>query len=187
MQRSTRLIAGAISILVISLMALWWNDRLSEGANVIAGDLNRPTPTINGGSPLEPAGSPDPISHMPGVEAIPAMVPPDGSGLAQATFSEDDVRAYLEANPPFDWDPTTPRPGIVSIQFLVARDAEAVIGRAVPRDAEDLLCIVTLRGVFIPRLPPDVTPVATDAMSTVVVIFDAITGNLLGQGYIREP
>lgn len=187
MKRSTHFVIVGIGILAITgLIALASGDRLSGGTDVVAGDLNQPTPTVEGGVPLQPSDLPRTDTYAPGIEAIPVTNPLNGDGPA---FTEDAVQAYLEANPPVGWDPTTPQPEILSIQFVLTEEAEVVVDHSIPRKPQDLLCIATVRGTFVSELPPSMaaTTKTNAAQSTLVVIFDAITGNLIGEVFLREP
>jgi len=176
---------GIGGLALAGLIALAAGDRLSGGADVIAGD-HQPTPTVEGGVPLQPSDLPRTDTYAPGIEAIPVTNPLNGDGPA---FTEDAVRAYLEANPPVGWDPTTPRPEIISIQFLLTEEAEAVVDHSIPRKPQDLLCIATVRGTFVSELPPSIAAAlktdADAAQSTLVMIFDANTGNLFGEVFLR--
>ncbi len=189
MKRSTSvIIIGVGGLTIAGLMALASGDRLSGGADVIAGDLNQPTPTVEGGVPLQPSDLPRTDTNAPGIEAIPVSNPLNGDVPA---FTEDAVRAYLDANPPVGWDTTTPQPEIINIRFISTEEAEAIVDHSIPRKPGDLLCIATVRGTFVSELPPSMAAAAkTDGdapQSTLVMIFDAKTGNLFGEVFLREP
>lgn len=127
--------------------------------------------TVPPTSPVEDSG---PI----GLPAIPVSLPVEPGAPA---FSEQSAADYVLANLLLAPDPDFPPPSILRVEFLPIADVEVRIDHpiaVVPRDA--LLCLVTVRGVFIPDLPPGVRATGTpDPNAVLYQIYDAQTGNYI--------
>jgi hypothetical protein len=131
-------------------------------------------------------GSPQ-VPPEPG-HGRPAISPRLGRQAGQPAFTEQDVRAYLEAHPPSLADSSKSAPTITKIEFLTEKEAENQLQTSIDGHADgDLVCIVTLYGDFnlsisnVPNVPilPD-SPTETGHVAQLV--FDANTGNLLIEG-----
>jgi hypothetical protein len=141
----------------------------------------RATPT---GSVWRGMGPPPTTGYAtPGPSGLPAIQPHADlarAGGAGPYFTEADVRQYFATHRPPDTVPGTPNPVVVSVQFLTAKQASALVGGEevdIPDSA--LVCLVFVSGTFQdtsgPILPPGGPPTFTQGW----MAFDAHTGNLL--------
>lgn len=116
-------------------------------------------------------------------QGIPAIKPHLTVGPNQPTFTADDVRAYIaaagigpgkaRANGPYQ---------IESIIFMTSGEARTRLDVRSGQPDPALLCIVTIRGTFTlsgPQNPRDGS-VSVVTLHTLVQIYDAVTGNLIG-------
>ena len=94
----------------------------------------------------------------------------------------NDVKAYLTG----DYFRAAGVDEIASIEFLPANEAEERIDVAPGSYGGRILCMVDLRGSFTVRVPPEVQEKisedgGTPYVSRMILIFDALTGNLLSE------
>ena len=94
------------------------------------------------------------------------------------TYTEQDAREYVARSGP--WNPAfnAPAPSIADVQFVTAQAACGVIGKRINRPDDTLVCLVTLRGDFAILGPPRIAHLGT----TEYLVFDSVTGNLIGVG-----
>jgi len=167
-----------------------------------------PTPTPVAAVPATPVPVATQYPGYPYPPGIPA-IPPEPQRRAQAlantaaysttaTYTADDVRAYLATPPPFrttDGSPIT----VTAILFIPASQASALMaGESTGRPDTTLVCYVTVTGslVMVHSLPPHIrrkqTPPSTprhtrthtpSKLPVGHLVFDAQTGNLLLFGY----
>lgn len=135
------------------------------------------------------------FASEPSGERVPtpdALIPPQGSAaikphitaMGTPAFGPQDVRDYFATTAPPYWDSTTPRPVIEAIEFLSAADVESRLGTSTDRPLGALLCLVTIRGQFVPPVPPGVQlQTRPDPNTLMHLVFDGQTGNLLVFGF----
>lgn len=134
--------------------------------------------------PTPRMADPDPTAATP-PEGIPAIKPRRPvTGPNEPTFTEDDARAYIAVNgiKAIRIDPSGPYQ-IESIVFLTNGEARPRLNTGGGGPDDRLLCLVTIRGTFTGTgAPPH--PLTgesdVDTLRTVILIFDAHTGNSLG-------
>jgi hypothetical protein len=144
-----------------------------------------PVPTLPPNIPPPPtprATDPDLTNAVP-LQGVPAIRP--SRPLAnpnEPAFTEDDVRAYvtkrggalgrrIRTDGPYQID---------NILFLRSAEAPTRLGIRTGLEDDQLLCAATLRGTFIVTGPPS-TEGREYIKSRLILLFDARTGNLLGQ------
>lgn len=117
--------------------------------------------------------APRPTSPVTGSEAIrPTLVaPPD-----QPTYTVEDVIEYLHESGVLEGVRTGPAGTIEDITFMTADEATIRVNTGFSRSGTFPVCVVTLHGDFVIRLPYGSGP-GTVTMQRMV--FDGITGNLL--------
>ena len=180
-----RWVATLLTAIVITTLAAACGTADAELQPGAAGESTVIAP--NASPEATPPGAPEGLcgfvelgsSEVMGSEAVrPSLSPEPG----KPTFTEDDVRAYVAANPPDFWDSDTPPPVIKRIEFMSACDVAIKVNHAVYKPDDALLALVTLTGTWKPRLPPGVKPSGPPIPNTVAyLIFDATTGNLIGR------
>jgi hypothetical protein len=154
---------GAVAIVVLSgaLLALQQSALSESGANVLVASCTAPPIRVN-------------LGNNTGSWAIRPRL----GVTSPPTYTEQDARDYVERSGP--WNPAynVPAPTIADVQFVTAQAACGVIGKRINRPDDTLVCLVTLRGDFAILGPPRIAYVG----KTEYLVFDGLTGNLLGIG-----
>lgn len=128
----------------------------------------------------DPVSTPDAL--IPAQGAVGIQVRNTEAGAP--AFGPEEVRDYFASTDPPYWDSTAPRPQIENIEFLSALEVESRLGRSIDRPEGSRMCLVTIRGQFVPPLPPGVQAQGRPAPDTVMqLVFDGQTGNLLVFGF----
>lgn len=155
--------------------------------DVAAGDLTQPTVTVEEPPDDSSEGLADPGVPVPDNLVAPQGFPaikPSSTVAGLPAFTTEDVQSYLAENPPPYWDSSTPRPTIVGVEFLSAGEVERRTGTSTDQPDGAVLCLVTVKGQFIPRLPRGVEATFRPDPNTLQhLVFDARTGNLLMVGF----
>ena len=125
---------------------------------------------------------PTPDALIPAQGAVGIRVQTTEAGAP--AFGPEEVWDYFASTDPPYWDSTAPRPQIENIEFLSALEVESRLGRSIDRPEGSRMCLVTIRGQFVPPLPPGVQAQGRPAPDTVMqLVFDGQTGNLLVFGF----
>lgn len=130
---------------------------------------------------IETATAVEPTVEASGPIGLPAIPPSLPVEPGKPAFTEEEAATYALAYLMVMPDPDYPPPTVLRVEFLPIAEVEVRINHPiaiVPRDA--LLCLVTIRGKFIPELPHWATPSGPrDRNAVLYQIYDAHTGNYL--------
>ena len=146
-----------------------WRPVEASDARAIATEPPSPTATAS----LFPSWA-----YTPGIAAIT----PDGlTSLDTPAFTADEAMSYAMRHSPFEFDQSQPPPSI-TVEFVTRAQLQSRLDQNIDASYQDLYCVVTFHGHF-----DDTTfsrEEGTGAMPGNVgyMIFDAHTGNELGEG-----
>lgn len=120
--------------------------------------------------------------------ASPSPVSPGGSAITPRndctpSFTEQDVRDYVSHLHELFKIGFVGQPTITHIWFITADDAAKLTHDASSNSGAPVVCYVELHGTFTVDAPPGMGPLPPD--HTAFIIFDAHTGNMLGEGARR--
>ncbi len=125
-------------------------------------------------------------------EGVPAITPRLAVvNLSTPTFTEGDVRQYVNSHPVGGKISSQGTPVIEKIEFLTKKDLATRLplgGHVAGLSDDRLLCYVQLSGTFSVAAPPPVvnrTPSSASVQKS-MQLFDALTGNLLLTGAGNE-
>lgn len=185
LRRVGRLVAaGALCVVVLGVAVLAVQLRgngsggaIDNGANFGAQVNSNPTAGSSVDTPPPAAGSATPSSEIVNSPGIPAVVPQMTPSASGAWITTEAVTAYLQTHASIHTAPSsiTDIPGV---QFLTSQEAsKKFTWYELNRNPSSLVCIATVRGHFTADGPPGYPD---RVGSTDYVVFDAVTGNLLG-------
>lgn len=196
-------VSGLLALVLIAVAAVTYAryrvDPFPNGRAVPAAILSQPTlvstppalptlpapvPTLPPDVPRPPTRTTDPdLTNAVPLQGVPAIRPSRPlAGPDEPVFTEDDVRAYvikrggalgrrIRTDGPYQID---------SILFLRSAEAPARLGIRTGVEDDQLLCAALLKGTFVVTGPPS-TQGREFIKSRLILLFDARTGNLLGQ------
>lgn len=171
-----------IAVVIVAVSGAFAILGQSQGGAAVMGTAVGSTPPSNSRVPdsqnpeLQAAahGTPQPADGHPGIPPRP------NHPAGQAAFTEPDVRAYLQNNPPSLAASSKPAPTITKIEFLSVGQAESQLQTSLDgHPSNEVVCVVTLQGDFGVPVPPGVAP---ESGHVGVIVFDGNTGNLLVEG-----
>jgi hypothetical protein len=129
-----------------------------------------PFPVVCPGAPQVSPGNP------PGVVlGMPAITPRND---CTPSFTEQDVRAYLQTHQELIQAPDAPPATVTLVQFMTSAQAsQRMHGESIGLADDAIVCYVELSGEFMPRsYPPGFTP---HPSSVGILVIDAHSGNIL--------
>lgn len=171
-----------VAVVVMALAVLY--ARRSPGAEAALPPTPVPLPSPAVQPPTPRAGDPDRAKAGP-PEGIPAIRPSRPAvGPDEPTFTADDVRAFIAAHG-LDYGRMQPAGPyqIEGVEFVTSAEAARRLEVRSGRPDTAPLCLVTIRGTFRdaggPPPNPQTGAPSTGTFSTMVLVFDARTGNLV--------
>ena len=146
------------------------------GAIALVGLSRHTTETVTASSRWPTPANAGPVTNPTGIKAI---APKGLTGSSTPAFSVQDVQDYVATHQTLETDPAKPSPVITSIQFLTGEQVNQQLGFTTGQSENSLLCLVMMKGYFINSSPLQPT---AHTNRTGFLIFDAHTGNLMGEG-----
>jgi hypothetical protein len=110
-----------------------------------------------------------------GIIGVPAITPRND---CTPSFTEQDVRAYLQTHQELIPAPHAPPTTVTLVQFMTSAEAsQRMDGESIGLADDAIVCFVELSGEFMPySVPPGVTP---HLSSVGILVLDAHSGNIL--------